>query len=334
MSIGFSEAFLRSTRRALPGVFAAALALCTGAAQAQSYPTKPIRMVVGFGAGGANDLLGRLLAERLGTVLQQPVIVENVVGAGGTIGANNVARAVPDGYTLLVGSVSNVVISKAVLPSVPFDPVKAFAPIIMTASVPLVLTVPSSSPFTSVRDVVSAAKARPGTLNFSSGGIGTSVHLAGVLFTQLAGVNMVHVPYNGDSPALMALLSKDVQMMFAALPSVSPRIASGELKALAVASPKRLSSMPDVPTVAEAGVPGHEVVVWHGILSPAGTPRPIVNRLNAELSKILAMPDVLQKMHAMGFEPAGSTSDEFAAYIEKDMAKWPALVEQSGAKQK
>lgn len=291
-------------------------------------------MLVGFGAGGANDLLGRVLAERMSAVMEQPVVVENVVGAGGTIAANNVARANPDGYTLLVGSVSNVVISKVILDKVPFDPVQNFAPIIMTASVPLVLTVPAASPFHSVKDLVAAAKSRPGALNFSSGGVGTSVHLAGVLFTQLAGVNMVHIPYNGDSPALVALLAKDVSIMFAALPSVASRLSSGELKALAVASPRRLSTMPDLPTVAEAGVAGHEVVVWHGILAPAGTPRVVVAKLNAELARILAMPDVRKRMQSMGFEPAGGTPDDFAALIKTDMTKWPALVELSGAKSK
>jgi tripartite-type tricarboxylate transporter receptor subunit TctC len=335
MSTPSRAAFFGRARRVLPWLLAIGCAFAgTGHAQAQTYPSKPIRMLVGFGAGGANDLLGRVLAEKLGAALQQPVVVENVVGAGGTIAANDVARAAPDGYTLLVGSVSNVVISKAVLPSVPFDPVKSFAPVIETASVPLVLTVPASSPFGSVKDLVAAAKARPGTLNFSSGGVGTSVHLAGVLFTHLAGVDMVHVPYNGDNPAVTALLAKDVAMMFAALPSVSARLASGDLKALAVASPKRLSTLPELPTVAEAGVSGDEVVVWHGILAPAHTPRPIVARLNTELAKILAMPDVRKRLQAMGFEPAGGTPEEFAALIGRDMTKWPALVEQSGAKAK
>ncbi len=298
---------------------------------AEDYPARPVKALVGFTAGGANDVLGRIIARQLTAAMGQPVVVENVTGAGGTIGAAAVARARPDGYTLLVASVSNVVIAPATLPNVPYDPVKDFAPVIMTASVPLLLAVPGASPFNSVQDILALAKAKPGSLNYSSAGVGSAPHLAAALFTQLAGVDIVHIPYSGDAPALLALLSRDAAMMFAAVPSILGRIKSGELKALAVASPRRLPSMPDLPTVSESGVPGHEVVVWHGILAPAGTPADVVKKLHGEISRALALPEVQKQMQGLGFEPAGGSSEEFAAFLKADVAKWTAVVRRSGA---
>lgn len=303
-------------------------------AWAEDYPSRPVKALVGFAAGGANDVLGRIIARQLTATMGQPVVVENVIGAGGTIGAATVARARPDGYTLLVASVSNVVIAPATLPNVPYDPVKDFTPIIMTASVPLLLAVPGSAPFNSVQDILALAKAKPGTLNYSSAGVGSAPHLAAALFTQLAGIDIVHIPYNGDAPALLALLSKDASMMFAAVPSIAARLKSGELKALAVASPRRLPSMPDLPTVSESGVPGHEVVVWHGILAPAGTPAEVVRKLHGEIARALALPDVQKQMQGLGFEPAGGSPEDFAAFLKADVAKWTAVVKRSGGSAK
>ena len=300
-------------------------------ASSEDYPARPVKALVGFPAGGANDVLGRIIARQLTTAMGQPVVVENVIGAGGTIGAATVARARPDGYTLLVASVSNVVIAPATLPNVPYDPVKDFTPVIMTASVPLFLATPGSSPFSSVQDILAFARAKPGALNYSSAGVGSAPHLAAALFTQLAGVDMVHIPYNGDAPALLALLSKDAAMMFAAVPSIAGRLKSGELKALAVASPRRLSSMPDLPTVSESGVPGHEVVVWHGILAPAGTPAAVVRKLHGEIARALALPDVQKQMQGLGFEPAGGSPEDFAAFLKADVAKWTGVIRRSGA---
>ena len=302
-------------------------------AWAEEYPARPVKALVGFPAGGANDVLGRIIARQLTTAMGQPVVVENVTGAGGTIGAAMVARARPDGYTLLVASVSNVVIAPATLPNVPYDPVKDFTPVIMTASVPLLLAVPGSSPFNSVQDILALARAKPGALNYSSAGIGSAPHLAAALFTQLADLDIVHIPYSGDAPALLALLSKDAAMMFAAAPSIAGRLKSGELKALAVASLRRLPLMPDLPTVSESGVPGHEVVVWHGILAPAGTSADVVRKLHGEIARILALPDVQKQMQGLGFEPApaGGSPEDFAAFLKADVAKWTAMVRRSGA---
>lgn len=300
-------------------------------ASSEDYPARPVKALVGFPAGGANDVLGRIIARQLTTAMGQPVVVENVIGAGGTIGAATVARARPDGYTLLVASVSNVVIAPATLQNVPYDPVKDFTPVIMTASVPLFLAAPGSSPFNSVQDILAFARAKPGVLNYSSAGVGSAPHLAAALFTQLAGVDMVHIPYNGDAPALLALLSNDAAMMFAAVPSIAGRLKSGELKALAVASPRRLSSMPDLPTVSESGVPGHEVVVWHGILAPAGTPAAVVRKLHGEIARALALPDVQKQMQGLGFESAGGSPEDFAAFLKADVAKWTGVIRRSGA---
>jgi tripartite-type tricarboxylate transporter receptor subunit TctC len=206
--------------------------------------------------------------------------------------------------------------------------------VIMTASVPLVLVVPASSAVNSVQELLALAKSKPGSLNYSSGGIGTSVHLAGVLFNEMAGVDILHIPYNGDGPAVVALIAKDVSMMFAALPSVASRLKSGELKALGVASPRRLPSMPNLPTISEAGVPGHEVDLWHGILAPAGTPKEVIAKLHDEIAKVLALTEVEKRMHVLGFERVGSTPEEFEAAIQADMKKWPALVKRSGAQSK
>ena len=317
-----------ATRRALLfGLSCAAGVIVTARrVQAEAYPGRPIHLIVGFAAGGANDVLARLLGDKLTGILGQPVVVENRGGAAGTIGAGAVARANPDGYMLLSASVSNIVLAKSIVPNVPYDPLTDFSPIIHTASVPLILVVPESSPFHSVADIVAAAKAKPGALNFASGGVGTSVHLAGVLFNNAAGIDMVHIPYNGDGPAVVALLANNVSMMFGAQPSIASFIQSGQLRPLAVASAKRLASLPDVPTIAEAGLPGFEVDVWHGLFAPPNTSPDIIIKLHDAVAQILKMPDVREKMVNAGFEPAGGSSDDFSKLIAADAKKWPPVI--------
>src|ERR1700761_915885 len=239
---------LATRRTLLFGMSCFAGVIAAQRVQAEAYPSRPIHLIVGFAAGGANDVLARILGDKLGGILGQPVVVEDRGGAAGTIGAGAVARASPDGYMLLSASVSNIVLAKSIVPNVPYDALTDFTPIIHAASVPLVLVVPEASPFRSVADLVAAAKAKPGVLNFSSGGVGTSVHLAGALFNSAAGIDVVHIPFNGDGPAVVALLANDVSMMFAAQPSVASFIQSDKLRPLAVASAKRLASLPNVPT--------------------------------------------------------------------------------------
>jgi tripartite-type tricarboxylate transporter receptor subunit TctC len=318
-----------TAKRLLPIVVYCMAALLTPfvtAAQADDYPSRTIHLVVGFAPGGANDVLARLLADKLGVILGQPVVVDNRGGAAGTIGASAVARANPDGYTLMSASVSNVVLAKSIIPNVSYDPLVDFVPIIQTASVPLVLVVPKSSPFQTMADLITQAKAKPGMLNFASGGVGTSVHLAGVLFNKTAGIDMLHIPYNGDGPAVVALLANDASMMFGARPSVAPFLQSGNLRPLAVATAQRLSSMPKVPTIAEAGIPGFEVNVWHGLFAPANTPRAIIDKLHDAVAKILVMADVQERMANIGFEAGGGSPDDLTKLIESDVKKWPPII--------
>jgi tripartite-type tricarboxylate transporter receptor subunit TctC len=307
-------------------VAAGAMATAGATAQAGTYPSTTIHLIVGFAPGGASDVLARLLADKLTVILGQPVIVENRGGAAGTIGAGAVSRANPDGYTLLSASVSNIVLAKSIIPNVPYDPLSGFTPIILTASAPLILVVPKSSPFGSVADLVAAAKAKPGTLNFSSGGVGTSVHLAGALFNQMAGVDILHIPFNGDAPAVVALLANSVSMTFAAGPSVISLLQSGDLRPLAVAAARRLSSMPNVPTIAEAGIPGFEVNVWHGLFAPPNTPKTVVDKLHDAVAKIQTMPDVQQTLANIGFEPGGGSTDDLNRLIGADVKKWPPII--------
>ncbi|HZQ60816.1 MAG TPA: tripartite tricarboxylate transporter substrate binding protein [Casimicrobiaceae bacterium] len=313
---------------------ATALCLCafSAAAGAQAYPTKPIRFIVGFAPGGSADVMSRVIGQKLTETLGQAVITENKPGAAGTLGADLVARAAPDGYTLLVGSVSNVVISASTLPKLPFDPVKDFAPITLTASIPLVLVVNPGLPVKSVQELIAYAKANPGRLNFASGGNGVSNHLAGELFNRMAGVDMVHVPYKGDGPGVAAVLAGEAQLMFATVSTAMPHVQSGRLRALAVGTPHRLAALPDLPTIDEAGVAGYEVNVWNGILAPAGTPKEIVNKLHAEITKVLQLPDVKARLAGLGFEIVASTPEQLGAVIRADMAKWPKIAKESGAK--
>ena len=310
---------------ALPALFATLAA-------AQTYPTKSIRIVVPFPPGGATDMLARDVAQKLTEVWAQPVIVDNRPGAAGNIGSELVAKAAPDGYTLEMGTVGTHAINASLYAKMPYDHVKDFVPVILVASVPNVLVVNPAVPVNSVAELVAYAKANPGKLNFASSGAGTSIHLSGELFKTMAGVQMTHIPYKGSAPALQDLIGGQVQLMFDNLPPSLPQIKAGKLRALAVTSAARAPALPDVPTVAEAGLPGFEASSWFGLLAPAGTPPTIVARLNAEVAKWLATPEAKDKLSKQGANAAGGTPEDFVKHIATETAKWAKVVKESGAK--
>jgi tripartite-type tricarboxylate transporter receptor subunit TctC len=310
----------------------ASLALVAAWASAQTYPAKPIRIVVPFPPGGATDILARDVAQKLSEAWGQQVIVDNRPGAGGNIGSELVAHSAPDGYTLEMGTVGTHAINASLYARMPYDHVKDFAPVILVAGVPNVLVVNPAVPANSVAELIAYAKANPGKLNFASSGNGTSIHLSGELFKVMAGVQMTHIPYKGSAPAMQDLLGGQVQLMFDNLPPSLPQIKAGKVRALAVTSLTRAPALPDVPTVAEAGLPGFEASSWFGILAPAGTPPAIVARLNAEIAKWLATPEAKEKLSKQGANAAGGTPEDFAKHIAAETAKWAKVVKDSGAK--
>lgn len=301
-------------------------------ALAQSFPSRPLRIVVPFPAGGTTDVLARAVAQKLTETLGQPVVVDNRPGAGGNIGAELVAKSPPDGYTLLMGTVGTHAINPGLYPKMPYDHVRDFAPVILVAGVPNVLVVNPSLPVNSVQELIAYAKANPGKLNFASSGNGTSIHLSGELFKTMAGVQIMHVPYKGSAPALQDMVGGQVQLMFDNLPSSLALIKGGKLKALAVTSSARAAALPDVPTMAESGLPGFEASSWFGLLAPAGTPQPAIAKLNAEVARWLASPEAKEKLLAQGAIAAGGTPEDFARHIAAETAKWQKVVKESGAK--
>jgi tripartite-type tricarboxylate transporter receptor subunit TctC len=321
-------------------VLALAAVLVPAAAHAQAaWPNKPVRIVVPFAAGGTTDILARALAPELQRVFGQPFIVENKPGAGGNLGAAEVAKAAPDGHTLLMGTVGTHGINASLYPKLPYDPVKDFVPVTLVAGVPNVLVLnPAKAQLYSVRnvqDLIRHAKAHPGQLNMASSGNGTSIHLAGELFKSMTGTYMVHFPYRGSGPALMDLVGGSTDLMFDNLPSALPQIKAGRLTALAVTSASRSQAVPDLPTVAEAGGPalkGYEASSWFGLLAPAGTPMDVVNRLQQETAKALGAPALKERLLAQGAIPSGMTSAEFARHIAAETKKWAEVVKTSGAK--
>jgi tripartite-type tricarboxylate transporter receptor subunit TctC len=313
---------------------AAAFVTSGGVAYAQAptatseYPVKTVRTVVSYAPGGATDIMARVVAQKLTEALGRSFVVDNQSGAGGVIGDALVARAAPDGYTLLATS-STFAINPAVVAKLPFDAVKSFAPIGLVAQAPFVLTVHPALPAKSVKELIALAKTRPGTLDYASAGQGTAVHLATALFSSMAGVSMTHVPYKGTGPALIDLLAGQVQLTFANILSVKPYVQSGRLRALGVSSAKRSLALPELPTVAEAGVPGYEVVSWYGWLAPAATPPTIVQRLNSEIRKIVQAPDVKERFAANGAEPLGGAPDELGERISREIARWRQVVREA-----
>ncbi|HQR11812.1 MAG TPA: tripartite tricarboxylate transporter substrate binding protein [Casimicrobiaceae bacterium] len=318
---------------ALLSLAAAAVSLpLSPSALAQPFPSKPLRIVVPFPAGGTTDVLARAVAQKLTETLGQPVVVDNRPGAGGNIGAELVAKSPPDGYTLLMGTVGTHAINPGLYPKMPYDHVRDFAPVILVAGVPNVLVVNPSLPVNSVQELIVYSKANPGKLNFASSGNGTSIHLSAELFKTMAGVQIMHVPYKGSAPALQDLVGGQVQLMFDNLPSSLALIKGGKLKALAVTSSARAAALPDVPTLAESGLPGFEASSWFGLLAPAGTPQPAIATLNAEVAKWLATPEAREKLLAQGAIAAGGTPEDFTRHIAAETAKWQKVVKESGAK--
>jgi len=305
--------------------------------QAQTWPSKPVRIVVPFPPGGTTDLIARALGVELQKMWQQPVIVENRPGAGGNIGADLVAKAAPDGYTLLMGTVGTHAINKALFEQngarMPFDPVKDFVPITLAAGVPNVMVINPKLPVGSVSEFIVYARARPGQLNMASSGNGTSIHLSGELFKTVTGVYMVHFPYRGSAPALTDLIAGNMNVMFDNLPSALPHIKSGRIKALAVTSRTRSPALPDVPTIEEAaGLKGFDASSWFGLFAPAGTPRAIVDRVQSDVARALAIPEVRERFVAQGADPGGNTPEQFAAFIRAETDKWTRVVKFSNAK--
>jgi tripartite-type tricarboxylate transporter receptor subunit TctC len=326
------------TRRTL--LAAGLLATCAPLAFAQAgWPTKPVRIVVPFPAAGTTDILARALAPELQKVFGQPFVIDNKPGAGGNLGATEVAKAAPDGHTLLMGTVGTHAINPAVYPRMPYDHVKDFAPVTLVAGVPNVLVVnPANAQkygIGSVADLVRYAKANPGKLNYASSGNGTSIHLSGELFKSMTGTYMLHFPYRGSGPALIDLMGGNMDLMFDNLPSSLPHIKSGKLKALAVTSAARSVALPDAPTVAEAGGPAlkdFEASSWFGLFAPAGTPAEIVGRIQQETAKALATPAMKERLQSQGAIPSGMSSADYARFVAAETAKWAQVVKVSGAK--
>lgn len=300
-------------------------------AWAADYPTKPIRMIVGFAPGGGTDTTARAISSKLTNLVGQQVIIDNRAGAAGNIATELVARANPDGYTILLGTIAALAINPSLYTTkLPFDSVKDFAPIIQAVDSTNILSVHPSVPAGSVKELIALAKIKP--LNYGSSGVGGTGHLAGELFDTMAGTKMTHVPYKGGGPAMIDLVGGQVQLVFATAASAVPQIKAGKIKGIAVTTAKRSALMPNIPTIAESGLPGFDANNWYGLLAPAGTPRPIIMRLNTEVTKVLAMPDVKDFLFNQGLDPAPGTPEQFGAYIKSEMIKWAKVVKASGAK--
>lgn len=301
------------------------------AAPAQ-YPTKPIKLIVAFPPGGPTDIVARLIAQKLSDALGQRMIVENRPGAGGTLGAEAAAKSASDGYTLLLGTTGTLASAPSLYPALPYDPVKSFVPISRVINAPFLVVVSAALPVNSLRDLVELARSEPGRLSYGSAGVGSPAHIAGEMFKTAAGVDVTHIPYKGTGPALTDLLPGRIDVMFDVPAALLSHVRSEKLRVLAVAGPKRLAQLPDVPTTAEAGLPGYEVNVWFGLVAPSGTSSDIVRRLNAEVLKALAGRQVRDALVQEGFEPSGSSPAEFADLIRTDNAKWTRAVKASGAR--
>ena len=303
-----------------------------GVAFAQNYPARPIRVIIAQAPGSATDVVGRVIGNKLGEVLGQPLVIDARPGAGGTLGTELAARAAPDGYTLFMANNSTHGSNPALYSKLPYDAVKDFAPIIFATATPYVLSVHPSLPVSTLKELIALAKMRPGQINYASAGNGSTHHLSGELLKTMAGVDLVHIPYKGTTPAITALLSGEVSVMFATVTGIQPHIKAGRAKALAVTTPGRSNMMSDVPTVSEAALPGFEMLSWFGLLAPAGAPAAIINRINVESARVLAMPDVKSVLNAQGFEVVGGTPAEFGDYIKREIEKITKLAKATGIK--
>lgn len=324
-------AFSRWVCRVVTLLAAAATALAQNVA-AQEYPQRPIRFIVPFAAGGGGDIVVRTVAQRLTEAMGPPVVVDNRSGAGGNVGTDLAAKSAPDGYTILMANVAPIAINVSLYKKLPYDSVKDFAPVSLMAVFPNVLVVHPSVAAKSVKELIALAKAHPGQLTYASAGNGSTTHLAAELFKSMAGLDMIHVPYKGGGPALVDLIAGQVNLYFGSMPAALPHVKNGKLRALAVTSAKRSRAAPELPTVAESGFPGFAADTWIGVLAPAGTPGPIVVRLNREIVKILQQPELEEKLSAQGAEPVTNSPEQFAAYIKSEIRKWAKVVKESGAK--
>ncbi|MCP3025156.1 Bug family tripartite tricarboxylate transporter substrate binding protein [Cupriavidus basilensis] len=314
-------------------LLAAALALSVSLSiAAETFPTKPIRIISPFSAGGANDILARLSGTMLGNAYGQSAVVENRLGAGGAIGSGLVAHAAPDGYTLLLGSISTHSIGPTVYSKLPYNVKTDFTPISIVANVPLVLVVHPSVPAKNLTELLALMKSQPGKLNYASSGAGTIPHMTAELFKTMTKTNITHVPYKGDSLAMNDLMAGQVQMMFANMPSAINFVRQGQLRAIAVAGKTRSSALPDVPTIAEAGVPGFDVTGWYALFGPGGMPADVVAKLNKAIANGVRQPDMQEKIRAMGAEPVGDSTTEFASFLAKDQEKWKKTAATTGIK--
>jgi Uncharacterized protein conserved in bacteria len=308
-----------------------ALALCTTALQAATYPDRPLRLVIPYAPGGPVDIVGRIVGMKLTETLRQQVIIDNRAGAGGNIALEIVAKATPDGYTLLMGANGPIAINPSLYSKMPVDTEKDLAAVSMVASSAMILVVHPSLPAGSVKALIALAQAKPDGINYASSGTGSTAHLSSELFKSMAGVRMVHVPYKGAGPALTDLVGGQVQTMFTGISSTLPYVKAGKLKALAVSSEKRLPILPDVPAVAE-DLPGYEVVTWYGLFTPAGTPSAVIDRLQETLAQVFASPDAQSRLAALGADAHTNTPQQFALAIAQERAKWARIIRDSGAK--
>jgi tripartite-type tricarboxylate transporter receptor subunit TctC len=307
------------------------ICISAGAFAQESWPSRPIRFILPFPPGGGTDILGRVIADRLSASLGQPVVIENRGGAGGNVGAEAAAKAAPDGYTIVLVAPS-LAISPTLYAKLNYDPVRDFAPVSLVATVPNVMVTHPSVAAPTLQEFIALAKSKPGGMNFGSGGNGTSNHLAGELFNLVTGTKLVHIPYKGVNLAMNDVLSGEIHLVVIGIPAAAPHIKSGKLRALALIAPQRSRTLPEVPTNAEVGLPDFEVTTWYGVLAPAGTPRPIVARLNAELVRIMHAGELKERLDAMGTEPRTSTPEEFAAYIRQEIDKWGDVIRKAGLK--
>jgi len=319
-------------RNKFAGILLACAALAAPLlASAQAYPAKPIRLIVAFPPGGTNDIVARSVAQRMSERLGQQMIVENRPGANGALGAEAAAKSAPDGYTLFIAAVNHVVLP-SLYAKLPYNIEKDFAPVVLLATVPIVVTVNPAVSAGSIAELIALAKARPGVLNYASSGNGAGTHLAGELFKMQAGVNLTHVPYKGSGPAMTDLIGGQVQLMFADLPSANAQIKAGKLRALAVGSPQPSPLVPGLPTVSASGLPGYEAYTWVGIMAPAGTPRDVVARLNAEAVAALGRQELRDTLATQGAEAAPGTPDQFGSHVKSELAKWAQVVKTAGIK--
>ena len=308
------------------------LAGIQSAVYAADYPSKPIRMIVGFAAGGGTDTTARAIAQKMSAAMGEQVVVDNRPGAAGNVATELVVRGPADGYTILMGTIAALAINPTLYGNLAFDPIKDLAPVSQAVNSSNILVVHPSVQAKSVQELIALAKAKPGTLNYGSSGIGGTGHLAGVLFDELAGTKMTHVPYKGGGPAMIELVGGQVQLVFATPPTAVPQIKSGKIRGLAVTTLKRSSVMPDLPTISESGLKGYDANNWYGVVVPVKTPKPIVTRLNTEIVKALNAPDLKELFFTQGLDPAPSTPEQFGAYIKSELGKWAKVIKTSGAK--